>query len=224
MGTIHNADPSELIEKASEELKKIRTIKAPDWALYVKTGMHKERPPIKNDWWYIRSASVLRQVYRMGPIGVSKLRNKYGGKKNRGVKPEHFFKGSGSIARKILQQLETEGFVRKDLKNVHKGRSITAKGKKFLDDVAKTISKAQPVKVEKKPKETPKKETKQITTPVKKEIPIKKEAKKIETKEIPKKIETPIKKEIPVKTEPKKIETKEIPRKIETPIKETPKQ
>jgi len=205
--------------------------------------MHKERPPVKNDWWYIRTASVLRKVYRLGPIGVSKLRAKYGGKKNRGVKKEHYFRGSGSIARKILQQLEKEGFVKKDLKNVHKGRSITAKGKKFLDDIAANIAKTQPkkeVKPVEKPKPAEKKgtvktETKKIeTTPVKKEIPIKKQAKQIEApsvkKEIPakpepKKIETaPEKKEIPTKTEPKKIETKEIPRKIETPIKETPKQ
>ena len=47
------------------------------------------------------------QIYRHGPIGVSKLRTKYGGKKNRGHKPEHFYKGSGSVARKVLQQFET---------------------------------------------------------------------------------------------------------------------
>jgi len=213
MGTIHNVDPSELIEKASEELKKLETIKAPDWALFVKTGMHKERPPVKNDWWYTRTAAVLRKIYRLGPIGVSKLRNKFGGKKNRGTKKSHFYRGSGSIARKILQQLEAEGFVKKDLKSVHKGRSITAKGKKFLDDIALNISKNKPVE---KPKPAEKKETKKIaTTPVKKELPAKTEPKKIETapekKEIPikvepKKIETPIKKEIPAKVEPKKIE------------------
>ena len=177
MGTIYNTDQSELIEKASEELKKIESIEAPDWALFVKTGMHKERPPMNNDWWYIRSAAVLRQVYRLGPIGVSKLRARYGGKKNRGVKREHFYKGSGSIARKILQQLEKEGFVKKDLKNVHKGRSITAKGKKFLDDVAATISKTQPnvkqreVKTKKEAKEKPVAKPKE-TTPKKDETPI----------------------------------------------------
>jgi small subunit ribosomal protein S19e len=155
--------------------------------------MHKERPPLKNDWWYVRTASVLRQIYRFGPIGVSKLRTKYGGKKNRGVKKSHFYKASGSIIRKIIQQLEKEEFVKKDLKSVHKGRSITSKGKKFLDDIAKTISKAE-VKVEKKEpevkteaKEKPqeaKPETKKETTPVKKETP-KKDEKQMQ-KEVPK--------------------------------------
>jgi small subunit ribosomal protein S19e len=193
MANIYNCDPSELIEKSSEELKKLESIKAPDWALFVKTGMHKERPPLKNDWWYVRTASVLRQIYRFGPIGVSKLRTKYGGKKNRGVKKSHFYKASGSIIRKIIQQLEKEEFVKKDLKSVHKGRSITSKGKKFLDDIAKTISKAE-VKVEKKEpevkteaKEKPqeaKPETKKETTPVKKETP-KKDEKQMQ-KEVPK--------------------------------------
>ena len=217
MANIYNCDPSELVEKASEELKKIETIKAPEWALFVKTGMHKERPPMKNDWWYVRTASVLRKVYVLGPIGVSKLRTKYGGKKNRGVKPEHFYKGSGSIIRKIIQQLEKEGFVKKDLKRVHKGRSITAKGKKFLDDVAATISKTQPKKEVKQPEIKTEKEAKETPTEAKPKE--KKPAKSVETsiKTEPKQIEaTPIKKEIPAKPEPKQIEAKPIKKEIPT--------
>jgi small subunit ribosomal protein S19e len=57
-------------------------IKAPEWAIFVKTGVHKERPPIQEDWWQIRAADVLRTIERMGPIGTQKLRTKYGGKKN----------------------------------------------------------------------------------------------------------------------------------------------
>lgn len=140
MASIYDCSPSELVEKAAEEMKKIQSIKPPQWAFIVKTGMHKERPPIKNDWWYARAASILKKIYTLGPIGVSKLRTKYGGKKNRGYKTEHFYKGSGSIIRKIIQQLEKEGFVKTDLKSQHKGRVITAKGKKFLDNVASKIS------------------------------------------------------------------------------------
>ncbi len=191
MGTIYNCDPSELIEKAAEELKKLESIKAPEWAVFVKTGMHKERPPVKNDWWYVRAASILRQVYRFGPVGVSKLRIKYGGKKNRGVKPEHFYKGSGSIIRKIIQQLEKEGFVKTDLKSLRKGRLITAKGKKFLDDVAGKISKT----IVEKPKEEVKAKEEAVVPKEKKkteEKPVAKEAVQKETK--------PVKKEAPIKT------------------------
>ncbi len=182
--SIYNCDPSELIEKASEELKKIEAIKPPVWALFVKTGMHKERPPVKNDWWYTRTASILRQVYRFGPIGVSKLRRLYGGKKNRGVKPEHFYKGSGSIIRKIIQQLEKEGFVKTDLKSKHKGRVITGKGKKFLDGIAAKISIVGKVEVRKKEiKEEAKKEVKEEKTEARKELKQEKKAEQKETKE-----------------------------------------
>ncbi|MBI2653159.1 30S ribosomal protein S19e [Candidatus Woesearchaeota archaeon] len=153
MTTIYGVDAQELIKKTSEELKKVPEIKPPIWAPFVKTGMHKERPPVSDGWWYIRTASVLRTIYRLGPIGVSKLRAKYGGRKNRGVKKEHFYKGSGNILRKSLQQLEKAGFVKFAEKGVHKGRIITPKGKSFLDKIATQIYGAKPkrdVKVEEK--------------------------------------------------------------------------
>ncbi len=146
MTTMYDVEAQDLILKAAEELKKIPEIKPPAWAAFVKTGMHKERPPANNDWWYMRAASVLRAVYRLGPVGVSKLRTKYGGKKNRGVKKEHFYKGSGNILRKSLQQLEKAGFVKFAEKGVHKGRIITPKGKSFLDKMAAQILGQKPAK------------------------------------------------------------------------------
>jgi len=137
MATIFDINPTDLITKAAEELKKSKAVKTPEWAKVVKTGPAQERPPAHADWWYLRSASILRKVYVKGPIGVSKLRNFYGKKKNRGVKPEHFFKGSGKIIRVILQQLETEGLVKKVEKGVHKGKVITPKGQALLDNLAK---------------------------------------------------------------------------------------
>jgi small subunit ribosomal protein S19e len=148
MASIYDVDQSELVDKAAEELKKINEIKPPEWAIFVKTGVHKEGPPVNEDWWYTRVASVLRLVYKLGPIGVSKLRVKYGGKKNRGVKPERFYKGSGNIIRKILQQLEKIGFIKQEEKGKHKGRVITPKGKSFLDKLATQLIKG--VKTEKK--------------------------------------------------------------------------
>jgi len=127
----------QLIKKTAEALKK--EIHMPSWAPFVKTGTHKQRPPVEADWWYIRAASILRKVYLMGPIGVSKLRTLYGGKKNRGVKPEKFARGSGSVARKVLQQLEEAKLVKQDEKAKHKGRVITPKGASLLFATAKGI-------------------------------------------------------------------------------------
>ncbi len=137
MVTIHETNTNKLIEKSAEEFKKNNIVKAPDWSIFVKTGAHKERPPTDKGWWYKRAAAVLRKIYIKGPIGVSKLRSTYGGKKNRGHKPGKFYKGSGKIIRVILQQLEQAEFVKKEAKGVHKGRIITNKGKAFLDKLAK---------------------------------------------------------------------------------------
>lgn len=193
---MYDVEPQELITKAAEELKKIPEIKPPEWAPFVKTGMHKERPPVKNDWWYVRTASILRAVYRLGPVGVSKLRTKYGGKKNRGVKKEHFFKGSGNILRKSLQQLEKAGLVKFAEKGVHKGRVITPKGKSFLDRVAIQIHGLAP-KQEIKPVE------------VKEAAEAKQEQKAVKKQEI-KPIET-AKEIIEVKPEQKAVKAQEQP-------------
>ncbi len=123
---------NELIDKTAQDLKKIKEIKPPVWANLVKTGVSRERVPVEKDWWYARTASILRKVHILGPIGTSKLRTKYGSKKNRGVKPGKFYKSSGNIIRKVLQQLETAGLIIKKDKGVHKGRIITAKGKSLL--------------------------------------------------------------------------------------------
>ena len=131
--------PGELIGKVAEELKKEPEIKAPAWAAYAKTGMHKERPPQKGDWWHVRAAAVLRSVARLGPVGASKLTIKYGGKKNRGHKTEHFYKGSGSVARKVLQQLEKAGLLRQAAKGTYKGRVITKKAAELMNSIALSI-------------------------------------------------------------------------------------
>lgn len=135
MVSARDADQQRLVEKAADELKK--SMKAPDWAKYVKTGMSRERPPENTDWWYVRSASVLRKVYFDGPVGVSRLRSFYGGLHRRGHKPAHFAKGSGKILRVILQDLEKAGLVKQAEKR--KGRTVTPQGQKLLDGVAKNI-------------------------------------------------------------------------------------
>ena len=158
MASIYEVDSSELIEKAAEELKKIKAIAPPAWAPFVKTGVFKERPPARADWWYVRVAAILRKLYIHGPIGVSKLRKYFGGRKRRGMRPEKTYRGSGSIIRKVMQQLEAAELAKKAEKGVHKGRLISPKGKSLLDKVASSIKKGTPKKVRAAPAEAPKAE------------------------------------------------------------------
>jgi len=127
-----SVDPKKFIEVCKEEFKKIEGIKPPIWVNFVKTGMHRKFPPKQEDWWYTRLASVLRKIYIDGPVGVERLRTYYGGRKERGHKPERFRKSGGSIIRKCLQQLETVGFIEKSKPPIKKGRVISEKGKNFI--------------------------------------------------------------------------------------------
>jgi small subunit ribosomal protein S19e len=147
MVSIYSVEANELILKAAEELKKIDSIKPPAWAVFVKTGISKQRPPAQKDWWYIRAAAILRSIYKIGPVGVNKLRTRYGSKKDRGVRPEHFYPASGNIIRKILQQLEKAELIKKGEHGVHKGKVIAPKGKSLLDKIAVSILKSKPKKV-----------------------------------------------------------------------------
>ena len=137
-------DPQELIERVAKKLNENKVVTPPTWEGIVKTGRHTERPPTRKDWWYVRSAAVLRSVYKLGPVGTNKLRTKYGGRKNRGYKPEHFYKGSGSIVRKILQQLEKAGYIAQVQKGLAKGRKVTKQGKSFLDKIAQEMIREGP--------------------------------------------------------------------------------
>jgi small subunit ribosomal protein S19e len=153
MPTMYDVPVNVLIEEIAKDLKNVKEIKAPEWATYCKTGVHKERPPIREDWWHVRAAAILRNVRRLGPVGVQKLRTKYGGKKNRGHQTEHTFKGSGNIIRKILQQLESAGLIKKGDKGVHKGRVITPKGTSLMDKAALRIYKSLKEKMPEQPKQ-----------------------------------------------------------------------
>ncbi len=132
MTTVYDVPAAELISKAAEKLKENDKVTPPEWAAYVKTGVHKEFPPIDTEWWYTRCAAVLRTVYIQGPIGVERLRSVYGGKKDRGSAPSVKAKGSGSIARTVLQQLEEAGLVRA----LKSGRVVSSQGQSMLDNVA----------------------------------------------------------------------------------------
>ena len=218
MASIYDTTPEELIEKLSEELKTFKEIKAPIWATFVKTGVFKERPPVKEDWWYTRSAAVLRSVAKLGPIGTSKLRRKYGGIKNRGVRPEHFYKGSGNIIRKVLQQLETAGLIEQGTKGTHKGRIVTPKGVSVMEKIAAQLNKGRKT-VNVKETEVKKEPKTEKVKEVKKEVKVKENVKVKETKsEKPVKVAEEVKE--PVKEAPKVKEVKTEEPKVKGAVKE----
>ena len=137
MTTAFDVPKDRLISEIAAALKKDGRINVPDWASFVKTGVHREMPPEDPDWWYIRMAAVLRKTYVNGPIGISRLTAEYGGSRDRGAKPNRARKGSGSIARHCVQELESMGYLQKD-KN--RGRVVTPVGRSFVDNTANKVA------------------------------------------------------------------------------------
>jgi small subunit ribosomal protein S19e len=140
MTSVYELNAQEYNLKLAEALKGVPEFNEPEWAQFVKSGAAKARPIDDPDFWHKRAASVLRNIYKTGSVGVSRLRTKYGSKKNRGMRPETFKRGSGKIIRVIMQQADTAGFteIQKPVRGVRSkrpGRILTDKGKKFMEDI-----------------------------------------------------------------------------------------
>jgi small subunit ribosomal protein S19e len=139
MPTPYDVPANLLIRRLAYYLKdEVDPITPPTWASMAKTGSYAQRPPQNADWWFTRCASVLRKVYLKGPIGIQRLRAEYGGRKDKGVRPEHARKGSGTIVRKALQQLEEAKLV-ESLGN--RGRIATKQGRSLLDRLSTELKK-----------------------------------------------------------------------------------
>jgi len=132
--TPYDIPPFVLIERLAKHLKEeVDEITPPAWAPFVKTGIHNQRPPQNPDWWFVRCSSILRKIYVKGSIGIEKLRQEYGGRVDRGAKPEHARKGGGAIIRNALQQLQKAGLVEP---HRNEGRVVTNEGRRLLDRLA----------------------------------------------------------------------------------------
>ncbi len=138
MTTIYDVPAKELIDEIAKKLKDDKNIVIPEANKFSRTGVSRENSPDQKDWWYTRCASILRKIYINESIGTEKLRSLYGSAKNRGSKTSKARSASGSITRRALQQLEKSGYISK-IKG--KGRTISPKGRSFLDNIANEVIK-----------------------------------------------------------------------------------
>ena len=127
-------DAEKFVAGLAEALKGVAEFEVPEWAGFVKSGVSRERPPADDDFWHVRAASILRQMYIRGVVGVGRLRTRYGSRLDRGGRASKFRKAGGKIIRVILQQAEAAGLVEKVSRMQH-GRRLTAKGRELLDSI-----------------------------------------------------------------------------------------
>jgi SSU ribosomal protein S19E len=134
MSNAYDVKPSELNKRLAEALK--GKIVQPEFVNFVKSGPGKERMPADENFWYVRSASILRQVYVNGPVGTSRLRTRYGNRVSHTRSRKHHKRAGGNAIRKALQALEKAGY----LKNTPAGRVITPEGKSLIDKTSNTLT------------------------------------------------------------------------------------
>jgi len=132
----NDVPPAALLPQLATELRNRQAVAPPPWATFVKTGVHKQRAPVQLDWWYLRSASVLRKIYLKGHIGIARLSAEYGGKRDRGSAPYHAETGSRAILREIVHQLEKSGLVQP---YKTRGRRVSPAGEKLLATVSRDV-------------------------------------------------------------------------------------
>ena len=137
MAKVYDVPADILINRLSEILKN-EDIPAPNWAPFVKTGTHADKPPQNSEWWHVRCASILRKIYLHSPASVKELRSMYGGGKPVGYGTAHHRHASGAIIRNAVHALEKLGYIGKVEK---KGRVLTKQGTKKLDVLATEILK-----------------------------------------------------------------------------------
>ncbi|XP_066031022.1 LOW QUALITY PROTEIN: small ribosomal subunit protein eS19 [Chamaea fasciata] len=112
--TVKDVNQQEFVRALAAFLKKSGKLKVPEWADTVKLAKHKELAPYDENWFYTRAASTARHLYLRGGAGVGSMAKVYGGRQRRGVRPSHFSRGSGAVARRVLQALEALKVVEKD--------------------------------------------------------------------------------------------------------------
>jgi small subunit ribosomal protein S19e len=127
-----------LVGALANTLKSDDAISPPEWSGFAKTAVHKEKSPTQSDWWYFRTASVLRKIGVNGPIGTERLSKHYSGARDRGAKPNRSRGGSRKVLRLIMQQLEIAGLIEKAKQG---GRGLTPKGQSILDNTAFAVKK-----------------------------------------------------------------------------------
>jgi len=138
MVTIYDVPADALIEAVAARLED--RIDEPEWVEFTKSGAGKELPPEQEDFWYVRSASLLRKVAQNEPIGIERLATEYGSKKRGSnryiVRPGEHEGGSRKLIRASLQALEDEGLV---TTAAGEGRRLSDDGEAFLTEVATEV-------------------------------------------------------------------------------------
>lgn len=126
----YRVDAHKLVDAISSTLEKEK-IELPVNNDLIKTGCGRQYNPQASNWFYTRMGSIVRQAMCKNNVSLIGLSHKYGVRKNRGVRPTKFTRGSRYVIEKAIDNLVKLGwfdFTQKD-------GIITEKAGKVLDKI-----------------------------------------------------------------------------------------
>lgn len=134
---IYQINHQKFITAISSYLKNNSQLEIPKDYIFKKTCSGKENCPLDSEWYYSRTASILRRtmVYMVQNdnkgITTARLASVYGCSKNRGFRPSKHVPATKSIIKKGFRDLESIGWIKKE----EKGRILTEKAINDLSEI-----------------------------------------------------------------------------------------
>ncbi|XP_027697363.1 40S ribosomal protein S19-like [Vombatus ursinus] len=136
---VKDVNQQEFIQALAAFLKKSGKLKVPEWVDTATLAKHKKPAPYNENWFYTWAASTAYHLYLRGGAGLGSMTKIYGGHQCNGVTPSHFSRGSKSVARRVLQALDSLKMVEKDQDG---GQKLTPQGQRDLDRIHRQVAAA----------------------------------------------------------------------------------
>lgn len=105
MEQVYRVKANALIEAIKDTLKNKTEIVQPKDNDLIKTSHGKQFSPEDQYWFFTRMASIVRTAMCKGTVSLKGLERKYACRKNVGVKPSRYAKGSDFVIESAIEQL-----------------------------------------------------------------------------------------------------------------------
>lgn len=135
MDSVFEVQAVPLLKAIADTLKKNPDVKLPENHDIIKTGSGRKNAPHEPDWFYVRMAAIIRQVMCKGKISLSGLSYRFGNRKNRGVRPSKFARGSKFVIASAIAQLEAIGWIQFN----NSDSILTETGKEVLGELIEKV-------------------------------------------------------------------------------------
>lgn len=110
MEQVYRVKAAPLIEAIKETLKSNDAIVPPKDSDIIKTSNGKQQAPEDINWFYVRMASIVRYAMCKKRVSLKGLARKYSCRKNVGVRPSKYARGSEFVIESAIKQLINIGW------------------------------------------------------------------------------------------------------------------